>query len=444
MTNSFDEPDVSESSDACPSASTESREVIGVPVRPTAYHRQLLDYLKTQEAELWKWFSSHQARQQSVEAVKLELLKTAYRLDRESASELYEQADAVRQRMHMAAEVTLYQAQHASGLNASLAWLPGEAHIVLHGPVQETLSGTELSALLAHEMAHHELYSLDDGAYLVMEQILSAMIADQAADAPHDRTWRSHRLYTELHCDRRAAAVTEDMHAVVRTLVKMETGLKAVNAEAYLKQAAEVLAGGISGSEGITHPEMYIRARALQLWQGAPENPDGVDERLRILIEGPLEMQQLDLLQQSRMVELTRDVLTEYLSPTWLQTDLVLGHAKRFFEDFRIPKRKPKHDAVDSADADTSVTPTNDLNDRIGQCDDSLKKYLCFLLLDFVTCDPDLEEAPLAAAFEFADRVSLISDFRDLAAQELKLGKRALQKVEVDALNIVKTAASAT
>ena len=390
--------------------------------QPTAYHQSLLEYLQTREHDLWTWFSSHKARSDATEAVSLELLKSAYRLTRETAQELYELADTVAEKMSIGAPVTLYQAQQSVGLNASLAWVPNEAHVVFHGAVQEALSSAELSALLAHELAHHELFVINDGDYLVMEQVLSAMISDAAAAAPHDRTWRSYRLYTELHCDRRAAEITGDIEACVCALVKLETGLKDVSAKAYLEQADEVLAGGLTGSEGITHPEMFIRAKALQLWD---EDPESVDRELKEVVEGPLELQQMDLLRQKQVEDLTRGFLKCYLATDWLRTELMLGHAKRFFEDIKFSDGRPSRDQ---------------LSQSLSECDTQLRNYFCYVLLDFVTCDADLEEAPLAAAFLFSNDVGLSDEFRELAGRELRLGKRALRKAESDAALIVEQA----
>lgn len=393
----------------------------------TSWHRALLTYLQTQEADLWKWFSSHKARSESAEAVRLELLKTGYRLDREAASDVYELADTVAEKMGLQSSVTLYQAQHPSGLNAHLAWLPNEAHVVLHGPIRETLSESELVALLAHELAHHELYTIDEGVYLVMEQILSAMLTDEAADDSHDRTWRSHRLYTELYCDRRAAEVTGNIEDCVGMLVKIETGLKDVSPAAYLAQADEVLSDAqqkTKGSDGVTHPEMFIRAKALELWQ---TDPDTVDNALQNLVEGPLELGQLDFLRQQQIQQLTRNFLQSVLSPHWLQTDLMLGYAKRFFNDFEWRT--------------TETTPSGaSLAQPLAECDEQLRNYFCYLMLDIVTYDPDLEEGPLAAAFLFAKETGLIDSFRTLAEKELKFSKRALQKVEADAEKIVRQA----
>ncbi|MEZ6062625.1 MAG: M48 family metalloprotease [Planctomycetaceae bacterium] len=138
-----------------------------------AWHRALLEYLKNEEAELWDWFSSNKVVSEAAESVRLELLKSAYRIDRDSSPELYAAVDRVADRMSAAMPVTLYQSQHASGLNASLAFLPDEVHIVFYGPIQETLADDELAALLAHELAHHELFSLDEGEFLIAGQILT-------------------------------------------------------------------------------------------------------------------------------------------------------------------------------------------------------------------------------------------------------------------------------
>ena len=56
---------------------------------------ELVDYLKTHEDDLWGWFSTEVDQEKQAEAVRLELLRTTYRIERESQVELYESADAV-------------------------------------------------------------------------------------------------------------------------------------------------------------------------------------------------------------------------------------------------------------------------------------------------------------------------------------------------------------
>ncbi|MDG1896611.1 MAG: hypothetical protein P8J37_17045 [Fuerstiella sp.] len=392
------------------------------PVVIPSYHQSLRKYLKKEESELWQWFSSNRVRTDSAETVRLELLKSAYRIGRDTAADLYGLVDSVVERMGLHCPVTLYQAQNAVGLNASLAWLPDEAHVVFHGPVQDSLTNDELSALLVHELAHHELFSIHDSEFLVVEQILSSMTADAAADAPHDRTSRNYHLYTELHCDRRALQIADSLESCVSMLVKMETGLRDVSAASYIKQANEVLSKGPTSSDGVTHPEMFIRAKALQLWH---DDPSQSDAALPKLVEGPLALRDMDLLRQRQVTDLTLTFLQRFLRHEWMQTDLVMGHAKRFFEDFCLPP----------TDIDAPA-----LKASLSECDVQLRSYFCYLLLDFVTCDADLEEAPLAAAFLFLQEVGMAAEFTPLVKKELKLSKRLLQKVEKDAAKIIRQA----
>ena len=205
-------------------------------------------------------------------------------------------------------------------------------------------------------------------------------------------------------------------------LVKMETGLKDVSADSYIEQANEVLSQGPTSSDGVTHPEMFIRAKALELWH---DDPNQSDVALRTFVEGPLEFRHMDLLRQRDVTDLTRIFLQRFLRHGWLQTDLVMGHAKRFFEDFRLP----------DTDIDEGA-----LKASLSECDTQLTSYFCYLLLDFVTCDADLEEAPLAAAFLFLNEFGMTSEFATMVRKELKLSKRILQKAEKDAAKIVRQA----
>lgn len=387
-----------------------------LPLLP--YHMELLTYLRREHTDLWDWFVSNPVRTRHADSVRLALLRSAYRIERSDDNRLYKVVDDVSQQMAMHVPVTLYQAQTSDGRNASLAWLPDEAHIVLHGNIQELLSDSELHALFSHELAHHELYSIDESAFLAVEQVLSAMLNDRTAQPVHTETWRAFRLYTELYCDRRALDVAERLDDVISVLVKMETGLKEVSASAYLTQAEEILSSDSGESEQTTHPEMYIRAKALAAWH---EDKQSADRIIRPLIEGPLALSKLDLLRQAQLQQLTEQFVREFLKPGWLQTRVILGHVRRLFPDFDW-KSGGEQVATESAG------PLLDLTE-----DHQIHQYLCYLLLDFVTVDPDLEDAPLAAAFLFADRHDLEEQFTNLAAKELRLGKRHFQRIRSQA-----------
>ena len=98
------------------------------------------------------------------------------------------------------------------------------------------------------------------------------------------QTARRYQLYTEIFADRGALCVTGLLDPVIAGLVKIQTGLAQVSAPAYLKQAEEIFAGGNVATVEHSHPEAFIRARALSLWHDEPENAasrDRGDDRRR-------------------------------------------------------------------------------------------------------------------------------------------------------------------
>lgn len=132
-------------------------------------------------------------------------------------------------------------------------------------------------------------------------------------------------LYTEVYCDRISLSVVESPLVVISMLVKIATDLDEVNPESYLKQAAEILGKGPIKTAGLSHPEAYIRAHVLQLW-----HEQAADANLQIaeLIEGPPALDELDLTRQMRVVGVTRQLVDAMLAPKWLQTDVILAHAR--------------------------------------------------------------------------------------------------------------------
>src|SRR5688572_10468346 len=96
-------------------------------LRPLPYHMEMRDYLKEQEPELWKWFSSAQAKMEYTESLRLELLKSTYRLDATGHAELFRAADEAKVQLALDIPLTIYQAQHTNELNATFFHIPGEA-----------------------------------------------------------------------------------------------------------------------------------------------------------------------------------------------------------------------------------------------------------------------------------------------------------------------------
>ena len=63
-------------------------------------------------------------------------------------------------------------------------------------------------------------------------------------------------------------------------LVKISTELEEVSAESYIRQAEEIFSKGPTKAAELTHPEPFIRARAVKLY--ADEDARADARRLRI------------------------------------------------------------------------------------------------------------------------------------------------------------------
>src|SRR5262249_30075766 len=154
----------------------------------------LRDYLKSQERELWNWFASAQAKSEFTENLRLELLKSTYRLDPESHPDLGQLVLDVKSRLHLDIPVTLYQAENSSDTNAALCFIPGEGHIVFSGPVLTLLNGAELKSVIGHELAHFHLWERDNGEFQIADRVIGAAASDPRAAASHEQTARRYQL----------------------------------------------------------------------------------------------------------------------------------------------------------------------------------------------------------------------------------------------------------
>ena len=395
-------------------------------LNPLPYHEAIRAFLKTEEADIWQWFASHQVQEENAEAVRFDLLKSTYRMDREDHADLYAAADEVAQRISLDVPITIYQAQNPEGLNASLAYEPSEAHLVLHGPIASKLNEAELRAMLAHELSHLRLWREWNGEYLIVDQILSALTLDRQAETAHFATARLFRLYNEIFCDRGALAVTGDPLVVVSMLVKISTELEEVNAASYIRQAEEIFSQETAKTAELTHPESFIRARAVKLWADGDESADA---KIAEMIEGSPALGDLDLLAQLRVSKLTRRMLDVFLSFEWIHTDSVAAHARLFFEDYAFPESSRKDPSL-AEDIKTEDQPMQD--------------YYCYVLLDFVTADRDLEEYPLAAALVLTEELGLKDRFMEIAKREMRLRKKQLEKIDYEKRNLLAKAGKQT
>ena len=378
------------------------------------YQLKVRDYFK-QQASTWEFFAASRTREEQLVSFQTELLKNTYQFRRGTDTALYEKIDLVREKLELGAlPVTAYQAQNANDpeLNASIVYLHREAHLVFSGPILERLNEGELLAVIAHELTHIRLYTLPDGDLEVADRIITAIANNYNSEPPYYETARLFRLYTEIFCDRGAYAVLGDAGPVITSLVKLATGLSEVNAESYIKQAEEVFSAEPGTQSAMpTHPENFIRARALKLWH---EEKEMAEEAIVRMIEGKPELDRLDLFSQRELNEITALFLQEYLRPKWLQSSLVMGLVREYFPG--------------GLGMEGSPGGVERLAGAITDAHPSIRDYFAYVLLDFVLADPSLEEMPAGRAFEFAGEMQLTAAYDPIYKKELQLSDKKWQQ----------------
>lgn len=379
---------------------------------PLPQHRALADWLRTQEPEVWKWQADAERLTQDAEEVRLSLLRDTYHMDAEGHPELFAQITSAQEALGLThITVQAYQAQGQTAPNAAVCYLPGEAHLIFSGPILTLLTSDELRAVIGHELAHHLLWQTEEGAFYLADRILHQSAGHPHAEPAHVNSARLWSLVTELFADRGAYLATGCLETSVASLVKTCTGLSQVSGKSYLSQAELIFSRSKPKTEQMTHPETYMRARALQLW--VEEAPD-LDETIERMLAGDEEtLEQLDILQQSRLTEVTRRFLHHHLRPAWFRSDPVLSHARLYFPEFTA-----------------SDTPDESIAADLAQLPKPHREFLCHVMLDFCAVDPDLGEYPVAAAFEQARALEVLGHFEKLAAKDLKLKARELKRLK--------------
>ena len=378
-------------------------------LEPLGYHRLIVEHLRENEAEIWAWGCSHQTREEQVQDIRSYLLRETYRIDAAAHPEVHEDLLAVVAAMEIDAPATLYQAADGA-MNAALCFVPGEVHLLFHGPVLEKLSREERIALLGHELAHYRLWSIEGGAYYAATTILDHALAYPGASPSHLETARLYRLHTELYADRGGAVAAGAPGPAIATLVKTMTGLTSVDPEAYLRQAAEA-EGKAGASQGETHPEIFLRAQALdKWWRGDPATEAWIEQRIR----GPLSVAALDLPRQHEATAITRRFLTRLAADPAADLEATANLIRRFFPDWR-PGEEAIADAALAGDA----------------IDGSFRDYLVSLSLDVAMADPDHRDVVLAAGARLSASYDGAEAFRAALKRDLKFTKAAIDRIFV-------------
>jgi hypothetical protein len=375
------------------------------------YHLKVCNHFR-QQAKTWDFFAAANTKDDQLLQFKTELLKNTYKFDPVADSFIYDKVILAKEKLDLPQlPVTVYQAQYTDELNASIVFLLNEAHIVFSGKITQLLTEDELLAVIAHELAHIKLYTIMSGDLEISNRIINAIANNYNSEASYYETARLFRLYTEIFCDRGAYQVLGNAGPVITSLVKAATGLDKVNADSYIKQAEEIFsADGETKAGSISHPENFIRARAIGLWH---DKQEAAEEEIIKMIEGTSDLDQLDIFKQKDFSALTRQFLQLYLKPKWFQSIMVNGLVKQYFQDFTW---------------DEQIMMNTTLVDSIATAHKSIKDYLGYVLLDFALVDTTLEEIPSGWAFRFAEDMQLKEVYDAIIKKELKFSDKKLQQ----------------
>ncbi|UUZ55351.1 M48 family metalloprotease [Massilia sp. H-1] len=339
------------------------------------------------------------------DALRAALLRDTYRIERDAPPAVHAALDQALARLGIDAPATLYQSP-GQDMNAAIFYVPGEVHIMLQGPLLERLAQDELLAVLGHELAHYLLWSRDEGSLLVADRILHDSLASGDAMASHHETYRRYALHTELFADRGAAVAAGAVAPAVSALVKIQTGIGTVDAAAYLRQAAEIEAQEAQASQAYSHPETFIRARALALWcEGAPDLHAWLDKRLH----GPLTLERLDLPGQQQLQRLTRGFIAHFLADASLASDALLAQVRVLFPDWSA--------------AEAALLPQ-----QPGTAPAGGATYWNALLIDLALADPDQQDNALLRAGRLARELGTFDGFEANLRRDVAMGKRELDK----------------
>lgn len=378
---------------------------------PLPYHHTIVDYLRSHEPDVWNWASARGTDAEQRDALRAALLRDTYRIERDAHAEVHATLDLALARLGIDAPATLYQSPGQS-MNAALFYVPGEVHIMLQGPLLERLSRDELLAVLGHELSHYLLWSRDEGRLLVADRILHDALSSADGHASHQETYRRYALHTELFADRGAAIAAGAIAPAISALVKVQTGIGTVDAAAYLRQAMEIEAKEAQASSAYSHPETFIRARALALWwEGTEDMQAWLDARLH----GPLALDRLDLPGQLHLQRLTRGFIAHFLADADLASDAVLTQVRAMFPDWSSaePALAPSELAA-ALSPDVSAT--------------AVSTYLNALLIDLALADPDQQDSALLRAGRLARELGTFDGFEASLRRDAAMGKRDLDK----------------
>ncbi|WP_269226867.1 M48 family metalloprotease [Flavobacterium eburneipallidum] len=374
-------------------------------IKPFPFHFDLRNHFKKQ-AKTWSWFSEEKVKEELQEAYKTDLLKNAYRLDPETEPKVYDILGIAKDKLGIIIPITIYQSQTIDTNNAGVVFFENEAHIILSGTILKLLNDDELLVLFAHELSHILLFNLENGDFEITNRIINTIASDNRSELFYYETARLYQLYTELFCDLGALKVSGSLETTINTLVKLNTGLEKVSTESYLKQANEILERINEGSEGETHPENFIRAKSLQIFETDNTN---FYSRIEKIISGKTDLHQLNLFTKTLVFDITKELISIIIKPKWTQSEYCTTLYKQYFS---------------SADKNNNAFIDDAFKLKIENSKKNLKDYYAYIMLDFALCDPDLKEGFIGHILDISEQLGLEENMKTILKKELNLTEK--------------------
>lgn len=379
------------------------------------YHLSTTQFFLNQKS-VWEFFANQCHKEEQLKEFKNDLLKNTYKFDESSETALYKLVNLAKEKLDLHFPVTVYQAQHTEEINASVVFLNEEVHIVFSGKLMQSLTEEELLAIIAHELSHIHLYKQLNGNVEVADRIITAIANHQGSTPAHYETAKLFKLYSEIFCDRGAYIVTGNYQSIITSLVKIATGLQTVNPDSYIKQAEEIFANDANTKTlGITHPENFIRARAMWLWHTRGHEAEPAIQKM---IEGQTGLDELDLFQQQYSALITKELIELILAPQWMQTPQTIALAKQYFSSIKL----------------NQIVDKTSLAIKIEHLHSNLQEYLAYVLYDFTTSDKELEDLPMGYCFFLADELKLTNAFSGAVKKEKKLTDKKTSSLKKQSL----------
>lgn len=382
------------------------------------YHKRILEIFKSND-KMWAFFSNPKKRTNDIIEYKQELLKNTYKYTKETHAVLYANIVKIQQKIGLQnLNITAFQSQGFENANAGIVVFENECFLIFSGNIIDIMSPEELETVIAHELAHCLFYKLENGQMEIADTIINAIGNNFNSEPVYLETARRFKLYTEIFCDRIALEVSSNQNAMVSGLLKITTHTQNLDVSEYLKQIDEILTlEPNSKTNQNTHPEIYIRAKAINLWYKKEEKASEIIDKL---VDNHPHLDKLDLLQQKRLNELTFVIIHLLLKPNWMKTTLTLSHAKQFKSDFV---------------QDKSAVINQELIEQVLSWHDSVHEYLCYVLFDFCKVDSVIEIPAIGWCLQFSEDLQMKDIFKKIITRELKLSAKRLDKFILEALN---------